>query len=138
MRRSSVFYVGLLILGACLVAASFFFDNEEFKAVSGTLIGIGAGSAGLSVSNLLMIRAARKNPGHEKQIRIDYHDERNTLIRNRAKAKAGDITQWLVMAIAYITILISAPLWVTMAVVAVFLIYNFMSHYLIFLYQKNM
>ncbi|MNE66406.1 hypothetical protein D3C80_1619560 [compost metagenome] len=79
-----------------------------------------------------------KNPGLEKQAIIDYHDERNTVIRNRAKAKAADITQWLIMAIAYVTILISAPLWVTLAVVVVFLIYHFMSHYLMVQYQKSM
>ncbi|MNN71685.1 hypothetical protein D3C81_1876440 [compost metagenome] len=80
----------------------------------------------------------RRNPDIEKQAAIDYHDERNMIIRNQAKAKAGDLTQWLIMAIAYITILISAPLWVTLAVVIVFLIYHFMSSYLIFKYQKNM
>ncbi|WP_042198639.1 hypothetical protein [Paenibacillus camerounensis] len=138
MRRSRAFYGILLFMGICAVAASFFFNNEEFKAVSGVLIGIGAGSAGVSISNLLMIRAARKNPELDKQARIDYNDERNTVIRNRAKAKAADITQWLIMAIAYVTILISAPLWVTLAVVVVFLIYHFMSHYLIVQYQKSM
>lgn len=107
MRRSPAFYVILLFAGICAIAASFFFNIEEFKAVSGTLIGIGAGSAGVSISNLLMIRAARKNPELEKQAIIDYHDERNTVIRNRAKAKAADITQWLIMAIVYVTILIS-------------------------------
>lgn len=47
MRRSRAFYVMLLFMGICAIAASFFFNNEEFKAVSGTLLGIGAGSAGL-------------------------------------------------------------------------------------------
>lgn len=138
MRRSQAFYAVLLFIGICAVAAGFFFENEEWKAVSGTLIGIGAGSAGLSISNLLMIRAGRKNPELEKQANIDYNDERNMMIRSRAKAKAADITIWMVMAIAYVTILISAPLWVTLAVVAVFLIYHFMSHYLMVQYQKSM
>ncbi|SET30646.1 hypothetical protein [Paenibacillus sp. NFR01] len=138
MKRSKAFYIALLIIGVCAISASFFIQGDDLKPLSGTFIGIGASSVGFSISKLLMLRAVRRNPKLEKQASIDYHDERNTIIRNQAKAKAGDFTQWLIMAVAYITILISAPLWVTLAVVIVFLIYHFMSSYLIFKYQKNM
>ena len=102
------------------------------------LIGIGAGLFGVSASNLLLIHIERKNPAFEKQTKIEYSDERNTMIRHRAKAKAGDITQWLIMGIAYVTIIISAPLWVTFAVIAVFLAYNVLGIYLMSKYQKEM
>lgn len=138
MKRKTAFYAAMLIIGICCTAASFFFNDEEAKPIAGILIGVGLGFIGLSISNLIMKHMERKNPELEKQAKIDYNDERNTIIRNRAKAKAGDITQWLIMGIAYITILISAPLWVTLAVVIVFLFYNVLGLYLMNKYQKEM
>lgn len=136
--RGRAFYVTLLIIGIGCLTAGFFVRSEEMKPVSGTLIGIGVGLAGLGISNLLMKHMENKRPQLKKQAQIEYLDERNTAIRNRAKAKAGDFTQWLVMGIAYITILTSAPLWVTLTVVAVFLFYNFLNVYLMSKYQKEM
>lgn len=138
MKRKSSYYVAMLIIGICCIGASLFFNSAEQKPISGILIGIGSSFIGLSISNLIMKHMDHKNPQLEKQVQIEYNDERNTLIRNRAKAKAGDITQWLIMGIAYITILISAPLWVTLAVVVVFLIYNVIGLYLMNKYQKEM
>jgi dolichol kinase len=138
MKRRKSYYAVMLIIGVCCVLASLFFHDNEVKAISGILIGVGAGFVGLSISNLLMKHIESKNPELEKQIQIDYNDERNTMIRDRAKAKAGDITQWLIMGIAYITILISAPLWVTLTVVLVFLAYNLICLYLMNKYQKEM
>lgn len=138
MKRKTSFYVVILITGICCIIASLFFNGEEVKPIAGILIGIGFGFLGLSLSNLLMKHMERKNPELEKQAKIDFNDERNTIIRNRAKAKAGDITQWLIMGIAYMTIFILAPLWVTLAVVVVFLTYNIIGLYLMNKYQKEM
>jgi hypothetical protein len=138
MKRSSSFYAVLLIAGICALVASFFFRGEELKPVSGVLLGIGSGLIGLSIANLWMKRIEHNHPGYEKEVQIEYNDERNTIIRNRAKAKAGDITQWLIMAVAYITIIISAPLWVTFAAVAVFLFYNFFGLLMMKKYQNEM
>jgi len=136
MKRS--FYYATLIAGICSIIASLFFRSEEVKLISGLLIGIGAGLSGMSVANLVVKHLERKNPELEKQAEIEYKDERNTMIRNRAKAKAGNITQWLIMGIAYITIIVSTPLWVTLTVIAVFLIYNMIVIYLMNKYQKEM
>lgn len=138
MKRKKSFYVIMLIVGICCITASLFFNDEEVKTISGILIGIGSGFVGLSISNLLMKHMERKNPEIEKQAEIDFNDERNVIIRNRAKAKAGDITQWLIMGIAYMTIMISAPLWATLIVVMVFLFYNVIGLYLMNKYQKEM
>lgn len=138
MKRKSSFYVAMMIIGIFCIGASLFFNSAEEKPIAGILIGIGSGFIGLSISNLITKHIERKNPQLEKQAQIDYNDERNTIIRNRAKAKAGDITQWFIMGIAYITILISAPLWVTLVVVVVFLIYNALGLYLMNKYQKEM
>lgn len=138
MKRSCLIYIVGLFMGICCLLASLFFKSDDVKSISGVLIGIGAGLFGVSASNLLLIHIERKNPAFEKQTKIEYSDERNTMIRHRAKAKAGDITQWLIMGIAYVTIIISAPLWVTFAVIAVFLAYNVLGIYLMSKYQKEM
>lgn len=138
MKKKRSVYIALLLIGICCIAASLFFKEEVVKTVSGVLFGVGAGLLGMSISGLYMKHLESKNPGLEKQNEIEYRDERNTMIRNRAKAEAGDITQWLIIAISYITIIISAPLWVTLAVVAVFLAYNIIALYLMNKYQKEM
>lgn len=138
MKRSRLTYIVGLFMGINCLLASLFFKSDDVKSISGVLIGIGAGLFGVSASNLLLIHIERKNPALEKQTKIEYSDERNTMIRHRAKAKAGDITQWLIMGIAYVTIIISAPLWVTFAVIAVFLVYNVLGIYLMSKYQKEM
>lgn len=127
-----------LALGLGCVAASLLFRAQEWKVLSGSLIGIGAGLVGMSVSKLVMGRMERKHPELAKQNEIELQDERNTMIRNRAKARAGDITQWFIMGIAWLTIVISAPLWVTLIVVGVFLVYNVIGLYLMDKYQKEM
>jgi len=43
----------------------------------------------------------------------------------------GDIIQWFIMGIAYLTILIDAPLWVTLVVVGVFVLKNLLEIYYI-------
>lgn len=138
MLKKKSFYIITLILGVCFIGASFFFKGEEVKAVSGILIGVGAGLFGMSIANLIMKRLEQNKPEIIKQNEIEFKDERNTLIRNKSKAKAADITQWFIMGIAYLTILISTPIWVTLIVVAVFLIYHLLGVYFMNKYQKEM
>ncbi|MDF2800843.1 MAG: hypothetical protein K0S61_746 [Anaerocolumna sp.] len=138
MNKKTNFFIAMLFLGICCIIISLFIHSDDNKAISGILIGIGTGFVGMSIANFVNIHMENKNPEYKKQSRIDLDDERNILIRNRSKAKAGDITQWLIMIIAYITILISAPLWVTLVVVMVFLLYNILNLYFMSKYQKEM
>ncbi|GIP22278.1 hypothetical protein [Paenibacillus sp. J22TS3] len=138
MKRKTPVYIAALIGGICCIAASLLLRNEAAKAVSGLLIGVGAGLVGMSVAQIYMNRFESKHPEYAERTEIELKDERNTLIRYRAKAKAGDITHWLIMGIAYLTIIISAPLWVTLVVVAVFLTYTAIGLYYMNKYQKEM
>lgn len=138
MLKKKSFYLFTMIIGICLIGVSLFLRSEELKSISGVFIGIGAGLFGVSIVNLYMKKLEENNPDIKKQNQIDLKDERNITIQNRAKAKAGDITQWLIMGIAYITILIEAQLWVTLVVVGVFLMYNFLGLYFTNKYQQEM
>lgn len=129
----------LLILGIAAVISAFFVFKESLpKTISGVIIGLGGGIISLSISNLFNINIENKYPEQANKIKIENNDERNNMIRTKAKAKSGDVVQWLVIAIAYITILISSPLWLTLIIVAVFLFKNILEIYLISKYQKNM
>jgi len=121
-----------------LFCISFLFNTEDNKAISGILIGIGAGLFGMSISNLLMKRFEDKNPGIKKLQEIEQNDERRIIISNKSKAKSADITRWLIIVIAYIMILINAPLWATLFTVLVFAAYHILCFYYAFKYEKIM
>jgi hypothetical protein len=129
----------LLLLGISLfIIGGFFVKENNLKSISGILIGIGSVLFGMSISNLWIINFNKKHPEELKQAEIEFKDERNTMIRNKAKAKVSDIIQWLVMGIAYITIIINAPLWVTLTVVGVFISKNILELYYMNKYQKTL
>lgn len=138
MNRKTSINIFTMVLGICLIGINFYFKGEGFRSLAGVCLGTGAGLFGMSISNILMRRYELRNPDIAKQNAISLKDERNIIIRNRAKAKAGDITQWLIMGIAYITILIDAPLWVTLAVVSVFVVYNVLGLFYMSQFEKEM
>ncbi len=112
MRKNS-FYIVFLILGIALFAAGFLIQAEEWKAVSGILIGVGAGLAGANISNLVMKRYPEKV--------IELQDERNQQIKWKSKASSADIVQWLILGLAYLMILLDLPLWLILVTISVFI-----------------
>lgn len=138
MFEKKSFYIFTLITGIILVSLSFLFHGNELKTISGVMIGVGAGLFGSGIAKLWMVRFEEKNPEVMKDNEIEFKDERNTLIRYRAKATAGDIIQWFIMAVAYILIIIDAPLWVILITVGGFLLYNILGLYYMSKYQKEM
>ena len=55
-----------------------------------------------------------------------------------AKARAGDVVQWCVMGIAWLSIPAGAPLWLTLAAVGVFLLYSVLSLAFMIRLEKEM
>lgn len=123
----------ILILGVCI-----FRKADEFKNISVVLIIIGAGLFVMSLSSSLLINLKEGNPEVLKQSKIDLNDERNTMIRNKAKATSSDITQWVLMGIAYITIIVNSPLWATLTVAGVFMFKDILELYYMSKYQKTL
>ena len=137
--KKKVINIGFLIFGIALfIFGGVLLKGDEVKSINGICIGIGASLFGMSISNLFMINFNKKQPDELKQSEIEFSDERNTMIRNKAKAKVADIIQWFIMGIAYITILISASLWVTLTVVGVFLLKYVLELYFMNKYQKEL
>ncbi len=128
----------LLALALALLAAAFLLHGVLPKAVGGVLIGCGGGLLGAAVSMLAHARLQARHPELKRQEDIEVNDERNRLIRWRAQALAGSVTQWLVLALAYVMILLDLPLWLTLVTVLIY-----MSHTVLWLaisgkYQKEM
>jgi len=138
MFKKTYPYVIALVLGLVMVALSFMFNGEEQKVISGILIGIGAGLFGMGTANLIMKRYEKRNPSVVRQSEIEYKDERNTIIRNKARAMAGNIIHWLFVAIAFVAIIIGAPLWLTLGAYGLFLLYDVLTFIFMHRYQKQM
>jgi hypothetical protein len=138
MLKKRTFYLFILIFAVCLAAAGFFIKGEQLKAVSGVCIGVGAGLFGLSIDKLVLARLERKYPEIARQNEIEMKDERNVMIRDKAKARAADITHWLIIGIAFVLILIDAPLWATLTAVLVFSLYHIFSLAFMSAYRKKM
>ena len=138
MRKSARFCAVLLALSLVLLAAALLLRGRLPGSWSGVLIGLGAGIFGASLSGLLMCRWESRNPEFAKQNEIDSRDERTTAIRSLAKARAGDVVQWCVMGIAWLSILAGAPLWLTLAAVGVFLLYSVLSLAFMIRLEKEM
>lgn len=138
MTRKSYPYLITLVIGAAMIGLSFLISDEALKALSGVLIGVGAGLIGMSLSQLTTSRYLKKYPAAAKQAEIETNDERNILIRARAKAAAGDITRWFTIALAFIMIQIDAPLWVTLCVISVYMLYHVLALVFMARFQKEM
>lgn len=138
MLKKTSFYVFILLLGIGLIGTSFFYQPEEFKNISGVLIGIGISLCGVSLLNLFIKHHQQKHPEIKKQMEVDFNDERNKIIRNRAKAKSGDIIQWFILGLAFVMLLFDYPLWLYFIAIGIFLLYNLIPIYLVIKYQKEM
>ena len=135
MRKKSTFYVMAITISVIMIILSQF---VELNSHSGILLGTGAGVIGARIAKLYTINLEKKNPDMIKENEIELQDERNVLIRQRAKAKSADITQWLIMVIAYLEIFVNAPLWIILLTVGIFVLYNIIQIYYVNKFNKEM
>lgn len=135
MQKKSTFYVMAITISVIMIILSQF---VELNSHSGILLGTGAGVIGASIAKLYSINLEKKNPDIAKENEIELQDERNILILQRAKAKSADITQWLIMIIAYLEIFVNAPLWIILLTVGIFVLYNIIQIYYINKFNNEM
>ena len=135
MQKKSMFYITAIIISVIMIIISQF---VELNSHSGILLGTGAGVLGANIAKLYSINLEKKNPDIVKENEIELKDERNILIRQRAKAKSADIIQWLIMLIAYLEIFVNAPLWIILVTIGIFVLYNIIQIYYINKFNKEM
>lgn len=139
MKKKSFLYLMITMLGVISVAFGIILYNKIPDNVDGVLTGLGVGlvaSAGISMWRFF--RMEKKDPEKWKQHEIESQDERNVIIRLKAQAKAGEILQWAVMAVAWVAIFLDAPLWVILTAIGIFFFKTVLELILMFRYQKEM
>lgn len=140
MLKTKSFYIILVVVGACLFAGvllvNFLFGAP--KLVSGIGVGIGCALLGIGLPELLMKHFETSQPEMMRLNQIEQKDERNTMIRDKSKAKAADIIQWVVLGIGYIAIIVEAPQWVLFAAVGVYVLKNILEMIFNIKYQKEL
>lgn len=138
MKVKEKLYFLLAVAGALSAVLGFVLKAQLPERAVGVLCGVGIGLFALGISQFFALHKLRKNPALEKQAKIEQGDERNLAIRRRAKALSGDIIQWLIMAAAWISIILDAPLWMTLTAVGVFLLKTLLEVFLMVQYDKEM
>jgi len=131
--------IGFAIGVSGAVLAKVYRDAEGFMAVLPyIMIGIGAGAFGQNIGTVFTNLTYRKNPDAARQIKIDTKDERNVAIRNQAKGKAYDLMIYVFGVLMLVYALMQVELWVTLALVAAYLIVIFANVFYISRFNKNM
>ena len=138
MKKKPFLYLMITILGVISVAFGIILYNKIPDNVDGVLIGLGVGLASAGISMWRFFRMEKKDPEKWKQHEIESQDERNVIIRLKAQAKAGEILQWAVMAVAWVAIFLDAPLWVILTAIGIFFFKTFLELILMSRYQKEM
>jgi hypothetical protein len=130
--------IGLAIFGAGVAMLLFAGETGIMKTLPYVLIGIGCGvfggNTGTAISNSVM----RKSPEAARKAEIEARDERNTAIRNRAKAKSYDLMIMVFGALLLALALMNADLYLILGFVAAYLFVIGTNVYYHVKYSKEM
>lgn len=136
--KKSLLYMIIALFGIALIVSGIVLDGKASDTVQGMFIGIGAGLMGVGLSMWLFFRQFGKDSAKWKQYDIESNDERNIFIKLRAKAAAGEVLQWTVLAAVWAAIFLGAPLWIILAGVGIFTVKIILELCLMVRYQKEM
>lgn len=138
MKGKKTLYIALIVAGLCLAGASLILGEAIPNSLGGTLMGSGSGLVAIGVTQLLMLHLDTKDPAQARRKEIEVNDERNVAIRRRAKALSGDVLQWAVIVAAWVSLGFDAPPWITLAMIAVFVLKSALEVCLVVRYQREM
>lgn len=124
MKEKKKLYMALLVLAFCLVGAAFLLRNAGLPyRVNAALMGM--------TTTLSCVGVARRN-------RIENEDERNAALRNRSKALSGDVLQWSLIGLFWLSVGLDAPLWVTALTGVLFAAKSVLEAVLLCRFRKEM
>lgn len=127
-----------MITGLVFQFAGIYSGAEHLRMISGICIGIGAVLFSLSLNKLYRLFYEKAFPDTIRREQIESKDERNLFIRNRAKSITSDISRWAVIGLAWINLLVNGFLWMTLALIGVFVMIYFLEWYYTDKYQREM
>lgn len=111
---------------------------EHLRMISGICIGVGAMLFSLSLNKLYRLSYEKEFPEMVRQEKIEMADERNIQICNCAKAKTSNISRWIVIGLSWVNFLVNGPLWMTLSLIAVFVLIYILEWYYMDKYQRKM
>ncbi len=139
MRWKTSWYLILSLSGLVLALTSLLFLRKPVSPLSsGICMGVGAGMCSAGFAGWLMRRYEESDPALKKQNEIESRDERNAAIRRSAKAAAGTVLQWSLVALFWVYTGLGAPLWVTLPLIGLFLLKALLEAGMQVYYQKRM
>lgn len=131
--------LGFMLLAGGVILVHFYRDAAGImRTLPYICIGIGTGVFGGNLGTAIRIKLLRKNDRTAKQVEIEERDERNVVIRNRAKGKAYDMMILVFGALMMGFALMQVDLVVVLAFVAAYLFVVATNIYYIFKFVKEM
>lgn len=97
MKKRAVLGLVMILAGFFLIATSILWDTAPHPWPA-MLRGAGAFLLTFGIGDAIGMKA---DPARQKRERIEYNDERNIAIWNRAGAVSGKVLQWVVLAVAW-------------------------------------
>lgn len=115
-------------------------DNPHpfLRALPFVCIGVGGGTFGSGVSNIITNKIYQKNPDIKKQKDINSQDERNILIASRAKAKAYDVVVFVLAVLILVFALMDVAMPPILLLVFTYLFVQVSAVYYRCKYEKEM
>jgi hypothetical protein len=137
-------YIFLTILGFVILAIGAIIakNTRDMEGILGIIpylmIGIGSGIFGQNLGSSIQIYTMRKNPDEAKRRAIDENDERNIVIRDKAKAKAYDLMLYVYGALMLAFALTDVDFIIIITYVIAYLFISVSNIYYITRFQKEL
>lgn len=114
MKRATLAYCLVMVLGVALVAVGLLDIRAQFlpTAVSEILAPLGGLAIGLGIAGLIGQSMIQSDPVLQQREKV-RNDERNTAIRYRAEAWAGNVTTVLLALGGAVSSYLDVPEWIT-------------------------
>ena len=114
MKRTTLAYCLVMVLGVALVAVSLLDIRAQFlpTAASEILAPLGGLAIGLGIAGLIGQSMIQSDPVLQQREKV-RNDERNTAIRYRAEAWAGNVTTVLLALGVAVSSYLDVPEWIT-------------------------
>lgn len=111
----------------------------NMRNMSGVLLLAGCFLFSTCLNRLYRLSYEKEFPDLVREEEIEYQDERNTQIRNRAKAKSADIIQWAILFTAGLVFIIpSCPWWLVLVLLGIYFLRSGIEWYFTQKYRKEM
>ena len=131
--------IGILLFGMGLFLIKTITDPQGvMRALPYISVGLGCGTFGHGMGNIINRKALRNSPTIQKQLEIDRKDERNITIANSAKAKAYDMMIFIFGALMFSYALMNIDLVVILLLVFAYLFVIIYGIYYRIKYDKEM